>query len=73
MRIIVLVADTASIALSRPAAAQNTSPVDSKADSPPPNLTSNIFDVDARRASSFLKDFEPLAGRDIRVIARIGF
>jgi iron complex outermembrane receptor protein len=33
----------------------------------------NIFDVDARRASSFLKDFAPLAGRDIRVTARIGF
>lgn len=33
----------------------------------------NIFDVDARRASSFLKDFAPLAGRDIRVTARFGF
>ena len=30
----------------------------------------NIFDVVARRASSFLKDFAPLAGRDIRVTAR---
>jgi iron complex outermembrane receptor protein len=27
----------------------------------------NIFDVDARRAASFLKDYAPLAGRDIRV------
>ncbi len=31
----------------------------------------NIFDVDARRHSSFLKDFAPLAGRDIRISARI--
>lgn len=30
----------------------------------------NIFDVVARRHSSFLKDFAPLAGRDIRVTAR---
>lgn len=30
----------------------------------------NLFDVDARRASSFLKDFAPLAGRDIRLTAR---
>lgn len=33
----------------------------------------NIFDVDARRHASFLKDFAPLAGRDLRVSARIGF
>jgi iron complex outermembrane receptor protein len=33
----------------------------------------NIFDVDARRHSSFLKDFAPLSGRDIRVTARFGF
>lgn len=32
----------------------------------------NIFDVDARRHASYLKDFAPLAGRDIRVTARIG-
>jgi len=31
----------------------------------------NIFDVDARRHASFLKDFAPLAGRDIRITARI--
>ena len=31
----------------------------------------NLFDVVARRHSSFLKDFAPLAGRDIRVTARI--
>ena len=31
----------------------------------------NIFDVDARRHASFLKDFAPLAGRDIRVTARL--
>lgn len=30
----------------------------------------NLFDVDARRHTSFLKDFAPLAGRDIRVTAR---
>ena len=30
----------------------------------------NIFDVDARRHASVLKDFAPLAGRDIRVTAR---
>ncbi len=30
----------------------------------------NLFDVDARRAASFLKDFAPLTGRDIRVTAR---
>lgn len=30
----------------------------------------NIFDVDARRQASFLKDFAPLAGRDFRITAR---
>ena len=34
---------------------------------------SNIFDVEARRASSLLKDFAPLAGRDIRVTARFAY
>ncbi|AHE57018.1 TonB-dependent receptor [Sphingomonas sanxanigenens] len=33
----------------------------------------NIFDVVARRHASFLKDFAPLAGRDIRVTARVAF
>ncbi|MDX3908608.1 MAG: TonB-dependent receptor [Sphingobium sp.] len=33
----------------------------------------NIFDVEARRHASFLKDYAPLPGRDIRVTARIGF
>ena len=33
----------------------------------------NIFDVDARRHASFLKDYAPLAGRDIRVTARLNF
>ncbi|TVV75129.1 TonB-dependent receptor [Sphingomonas solaris] len=33
----------------------------------------NIFDVNARRHASFLKDFAPLAGRDIRVTARASF
>lgn len=31
----------------------------------------NIFDTEARRHASFLKDFAPLAGRDIRLTARI--
>ncbi|MFD1034251.1 TonB-dependent receptor [Sphingomonas hankookensis] len=31
----------------------------------------NIFDVEARRHASFLKDFAPLAGRDVRVTARL--
>ncbi|QIL01420.1 TonB-dependent receptor [Sphingomonas sinipercae] len=33
----------------------------------------NIFDVVARRHSSLLKDYAPLAGRDIRFTARLGF
>jgi iron complex outermembrane receptor protein len=33
----------------------------------------NIFDVDARRSTSLLKDFAPLAGRDIRLSARMAF
>lgn len=33
----------------------------------------NLFDVDARRHASFLKDVAPLAGRDFRLTARIGF
>jgi iron complex outermembrane receptor protein len=33
----------------------------------------NLFDVVARRSTSLLKDFAPLAGRDIRLSARIGF
>ena len=33
----------------------------------------NLFDVVARRHSSLLKDYAPLAGRDIRVTARFGF
>jgi iron complex outermembrane receptor protein len=31
----------------------------------------NLFDVDARRHASFLKDFAPLAGRDIRISVRL--
>ena len=31
----------------------------------------NLFDVDARRHASSLKDFAPLAGRDIRISARL--
>ena len=33
----------------------------------------NIFDVEARRSTSLLKDYAPLAGRDIRLTARLGF
>jgi iron complex outermembrane receptor protein len=33
----------------------------------------NIFDVTARRHASFLKDYAPLAGRDMRVTARVSF
>ena len=33
----------------------------------------NIFDVEARRHSSLLKDFAPLAGRDLRLTARFDF
>lgn len=33
----------------------------------------NIFDVVARRHASFLKDYAPLAGRDLRVTARVAF
>ncbi|MGR6327588.1 TonB-dependent receptor [Sphingomonas sp. XXL09] len=32
----------------------------------------NVFDVVARRHSSFLKDFAPLAGRDLRATLRFG-
>ena len=33
----------------------------------------NIFDVEARRAASFTKDFVALAGRDFRITARFSF
>lgn len=33
----------------------------------------NIFDVTARRHSSFLKDFAPLPGRDLRISANFNF
>ena len=33
----------------------------------------NIFDVEARRHTSFIKDVAPLFGRDIRISLRIGF
>lgn len=33
----------------------------------------NLFDADARRATSVLKDYAPLAGRDIRLSARFAF
>jgi iron complex outermembrane receptor protein len=33
----------------------------------------NLFDVDARRSTSLLKDYAPLAGRDIRIGARLNY
>ena len=33
----------------------------------------NLFDVDARRAASFTRDFVPLPGRDFRLTARLAF
>ena len=33
----------------------------------------NLFNVNARRHSSELKDYAPLAGRDVRLTARLGF
>ena len=33
----------------------------------------NLFDVEARRHASVLKDYAPLAGRDIRLSARMEF
>ncbi len=33
----------------------------------------NIFDVEARRATSFTKDFVPMAGRDFRITTRFSF
>jgi iron complex outermembrane receptor protein len=43
-----------------------------------PDLTlslaaNNIFDAEARRASSLLKDYAPIAGRDIRLTARFSY
>ena len=31
----------------------------------------NLFDVEARRHASYLKDYAPLAGRDIRMTVRL--
>lgn len=36
-------------------------------------VANNLFDVDARRSTSLLKDYAPLAGRDIRLSARVNF
>jgi iron complex outermembrane receptor protein len=36
-------------------------------------IANNLFDVNARRSTSVLKDYAPLAGRDIRLTARLGF
>ncbi len=33
----------------------------------------NLFDIDARRHTSLLKDYAPLAGRDVRISARVSF
>jgi iron complex outermembrane receptor protein len=54
-------------------AALDWHPLESK-----PRLTlsligNNLFDVEARRSTSQLKDFAPLAGRDIRLSARLNF
>ena len=32
----------------------------------------NLFDVEARRHASFLKDYAPLSGRDVRLTLRVG-
>jgi iron complex outermembrane receptor protein len=36
-------------------------------------IGNNLFDAEARRSTSLLKDFAPLAGRDIRLSARVKF
>jgi iron complex outermembrane receptor protein len=36
-------------------------------------LGNNLLDVDVRRSTSILKDYAPLAGRDIRLSARVSF
>jgi iron complex outermembrane receptor protein len=36
-------------------------------------IGNNLFDVDARRSTSQLKDFAPLAGRDVRLSARFTY
>jgi iron complex outermembrane receptor protein len=36
-------------------------------------VSDNLLDVDARRSTSILKDFAPLAGRDIRLSVRLNF
>ena len=33
----------------------------------------NLFDVEARRATSFTRDFVPLSGRDLRITAKLTF
>jgi iron complex outermembrane recepter protein len=33
----------------------------------------NLFNVEARRSASFLKDYAPLSGRDVRVTGRVSF
>ena len=33
----------------------------------------NLLDAEARRSTSLLKDYAPLAGRDVRLTARVGF
>ena len=43
-------------------------------DNPDTTITlsaNNIFDVEARRHASFLKDYAPLAGRDVRITAHL--
>ncbi|MDP9423224.1 MAG: TonB-dependent receptor [Pseudomonadota bacterium] len=48
-------------------------PIEDKPDLRLGIAANNIFDVVARRHSSLLKDYAPLAGRDIRLTASFGF
>jgi iron complex outermembrane receptor protein len=54
-------------------AALNWRPLDDKPELILGLSANNIFDATARRHASLLKDYAPLAGRDIRVTARVGF
>ena len=48
-------------------------PLDQRPDLTLALAANNIFDVEARRHSSLLKEFAPLAGRDFRLTARFDF
>ena len=47
-------------------------PIDENPDLTLSLTANNLFDVNARRHASDLKDYAPLAGRDIRLTARLG-